>query len=72
MVYYSGQMQDADGTWVPVALKSMDYVDEATRDEANRESLCMRAVKSAPNTATILTASRHIVDGKQMKVIAMK
>ena len=72
MVCCSGQMQNADSNWVPVALKWMDYVDEFTRDEANRESLCMRAVKDAPHTATILSATKHLVDGKQMKIIAMK
>lgn len=65
-------MQDAEGTWLPVALKFMAYIDELTMDEANRETLCMRAVKDARNTATILSASEIDVEGGQMKVIAMK
>ena len=65
-------MQDADGTWLPVALKFMAYDDELTKDEAKRESRCMKAVKDAPNTATILSAAVETVDGKRMKIIAMK
>ena len=65
-------MQDAEGTWLPVALKFMAYDDELTRDEAKRESRCMKAIKDALNTATMLSATVELVEGKRMKIIAMK
>lgn len=65
-------MQDAEGAWLPVALKFMAYDDELTRDEAKRESRCMKAIKDAPNTATMLSATVELVEGKRMKIIVMK
>ncbi len=68
----SAQTQDSSGKWIPVAVKVMPYDDEPTKDVAKREIHCMRAVKGAHHTATLLSARNFEAGGKKMKVIAMK
>ncbi len=68
----SAQTQDSNGKWMPVAVKFMPYDDEPTKDVAKREIHCMRAVKGAHHTASLLSARNFVADGKKMKVIAMK
>ena len=68
----SAQTQDSSGKWMPVAVKFMPYDDEPTKDVAKLKIHCMRAVKGAHHTASLLSARNFVADGKKMKVIAMK
>ncbi|KAL0021754.1 hypothetical protein WJX79_003949 [Trebouxia sp. C0005] len=66
------QTQDSSGKWMPIAVKFMPFDDETTKDIAMREIHCMRAVKAAHHTASLLSTHKFVADGKKMKVIAMK
>ena len=68
----SAQTQDSSGKWMPIAVKFMPFDDETTKDIAMREIHCMRAVKAAHHTASLLSTHKFVADGKKMKVIAMK
>ena len=65
-------MRDADGSWMPVAVKTLPYSSCLQKDQFRREYKAMQAIAGTSHTVTVLSEDTGKVNGKRQKFIAMR
>lgn len=68
----SAQYCDADGAWVPVAVKVLPYAAPEEVYVVEREISAMRAMKGKSHLVTLLSEDTCAVDGMAKKFVVMR
>ena len=71
-MHCSRQMRDDEGSWMPVAIKTLPYSARLDKAQFRKEYKAMKDIAGTSNTVTVLSEDTGKVKGKRKKFIAMR
>lgn len=72
LMHCSRQTCNADGSWMPVAVRTLPYSLRWQKGQFKKEYKAMKAVAGTSHTVTVLSEDTGKVKGRSMKFIAMR